>query len=108
MAYAYTKNRIRKEVADSLDKKPISQISVKEIAEVCEISRNTFYYYYQDIYDVLSDIFQIELDRVIGKFSITGSWEESFILATSFAMEHKNGNIVQSLQRGLRTQPKVS
>lgn len=101
MAYAYTKNLIRKEVVDSLDKKPISQISVKEIAEACEISRNTFYYYYQDIYDVLSDIFQIELDRVIGKFSITGSWEESFILATSFAMEHKRCvyHIYHSMQR---------
>lgn len=101
MAHAYTKNLIREKVVDSLDKKPIAQISVKEIAEACEISRNTFYYYYQDIYAVLSDIFQLELDRVIGKYSVTGSWEESFILATSFAMEHRRCiyHVYHSMQR---------
>lgn len=89
MAHAYTKNLIREKVVELLDKKPISQISVKEIAAACEISRNTFYYYYQDVYDVLSDIFQIEMERVVGKYNVTGSWEESFIWATNFAMEHR-------------------
>ena len=89
MAQAYTRNLIRDKVVDALDRKPISQISVKEISEACEISRNTFYYYYQDIYAVLSDIFERDLERVIGKYNVTGSWEESFIWATSFAMEHR-------------------
>lgn len=101
VAHAYTKNLIREKVVDYLDKKPIAQISVKEIAEACEISRNTFYYYYQDVYDVLSDIFNIELERVIGKYSMTGSWEDSFIWATSFAMEHRRCiyHVYHSMQR---------
>ena len=101
MAHAYTKDLIRRKVVDCLDRKPISQISVKEIAAACEISRNTFYYYYQDIYAVLSDIFSIELDRVIGRYGMTGSWEDSFIWATSFAMEHRRCiyHVYHSMQR---------
>ena len=101
MAHAYTKNLIREKLVEYLDKKPIAQISVKEIAAACEISRNTFYYYYQDVYAVLSDIFSIELDRVIGQYDMTGSWEESFILATGFAMEHRRCiyHVYHSMQR---------
>ena len=101
MAQAYTKNLIREKLIEALDVKPISQISVKEISEACEISRNTFYYYYQDIYAVLTDILERDLERVISKFSDTGSWEESFIWATSFAMEHRKCiyHIYHSMQR---------
>lgn len=101
MAQAYTENLIREKLIEYLDQKPISQISVMEIAKACEISRNTFYYYYQDIYAVLSDILQLELDRVIGKYTITGSWVESFIWATSFAMQHRKCiyHIYHSMQR---------
>ncbi len=89
MAHAYTKELIRQAFIECLDKKPIAAISVKEIADRCEISRNTFYYYYQDIYAVLSDIFHMELEKVLGQYSTTKSWEESFIQATSFALEHR-------------------
>lgn len=101
MAHAYTKNLIREKLIECLDQKPITQISVKEISEACEISRNTFYYYYQDIYAVLSDIFSIELNRVIGQYGATGSWEESFIWATRFAMDHRRCiyHVYHSMQR---------
>ena len=99
MAHAYTKELIRRTVVECLDKKPIAKISVKEVADRCEISRNTFYYYYQDIYAVLSDIFQLELEQVLGKYS--GSWEDSFIQATSFALEHRQCiyHVYHSMQR---------
>ncbi len=34
------------------EKKPINKITVREIVEECELTRNTFYYHFHDIYDV--------------------------------------------------------
>ncbi|MBP5660598.1 MAG: TetR/AcrR family transcriptional regulator C-terminal domain-containing protein [Lachnospiraceae bacterium] len=35
------------------EKKPLKKITVGEIVKVCGITRNTFYYHFHDIYDVL-------------------------------------------------------
>lgn len=34
------------------EKKPINKITVREIVAECEMTRNTFYYHFHDIYDV--------------------------------------------------------
>ncbi|MGI6176527.1 MAG: TetR/AcrR family transcriptional regulator C-terminal domain-containing protein [Christensenellales bacterium] len=47
-----------------LDKKPLSKITVTEIIEACEISRNTFYYYFQDIYDLVDYLFSKEIEKL--------------------------------------------
>lgn len=36
--------------------KPLTEITVRELAEACDINRGTFYMYYQDIYDMLNQI----------------------------------------------------
>ncbi|MDY4491271.1 MAG: TetR/AcrR family transcriptional regulator, partial [Candidatus Faecousia sp.] len=45
----FTKKAIRDSFVKLLNEKPISQITVKDIVEDCGVNRNTFYYYYQDL-----------------------------------------------------------
>lgn len=47
------KNKIAETLVSLSQKKPINKITVKELSEECGVSRQTFYYYYQDIVDVL-------------------------------------------------------
>ncbi len=84
-----------------LNERPLDKITVKDIAKACNINRNTFYYHYTDIYALLSEIFQTELQRVIGEYNDTLSWEESFLLATKFALENQKAiyHIYNSMQR---------
>lgn len=84
-----------------LNERPLNKITVKDIATACEINRNTFYYYYTDIYALLSEIFQIELQTVIDEYNDTLSWEESFIVAARFALENKIAiyHVYNSMQR---------
>lgn len=89
MAQQYTKKMIREVFIKMLNERPLNKITVKDIATACEINRNTFYYYYTDIYALLSEIFQIELQTVIDEYNDTLSWEESFIVAARFALENK-------------------
>lgn len=53
-----TKNTIGKSLHKLLQKKPLDEITVKEIVEDCGISRQTFYYHFQDIYGVVEWRFQ--------------------------------------------------
>lgn len=97
----YTKEMIRQVFIKMLNEHPLNKITVKDIATVCEINRNTFYYYYKDVYELLSEIFQTELQTVIDEYSDTLSWEESFLLATKFALENKKAiyHVYNSMQR---------
>lgn len=38
--------------------KQINRITVKNITDACGVTRNTFYYYFHDIYDVLNSFFE--------------------------------------------------
>lgn len=101
MAQQYTKKKIREEFIKILNERPLNKITVKDIASACEINRNTFYYYYTDVYALLSELFQTELQTVIDEYNDTFSWEESFIVATKFALENKIAinHVYNSIQR---------
>ena len=101
MAKKYTKNLIREVFIKMLNEKPLDKITVTDIAKKCEINRNTFYYHYQDIYEILTEIFQKEIQKVIDEYNDTLSWEESFLLAAEFALENKRAiyHIYNSVRR---------
>lgn len=101
MVQQYTKKMIRKEFIKMLNERTLNKITVKDIAAACEINRNTFYYYYTDIYALLSELFQIELQKVIDEYNDTLSWEESFIVAAKFALDNKTAiyHVYNSMQR---------
>ncbi|MFW5994443.1 MAG: TetR/AcrR family transcriptional regulator C-terminal domain-containing protein [Halanaerobiaceae bacterium] len=101
MARQYTKNLIREVFVQMLNKKPLDKITVKDIAEKCDINRNTFYYHYADIYEILSEIFEREIQRIIKEYNETLSWEESFLVAARFALENKKAifHVYHSMRR---------
>ena len=49
----FTKEIIAKTFTELLDEKPMSKITVKDIVERCGVNRNTFYYHFKDIPDVV-------------------------------------------------------
>lgn len=101
MAQQYTRNMIRSVFIEMLDERPLDGITVTDLVSRCEINRKTFYYYYQDLYAVLSEIFQSELDRVLARSMDANSWEEGFIEAVSFASEHRRAidHVYHSMRR---------
>lgn len=89
MAQQYTRKVIREVFVKMLNERPLNKITVKDIVLACEINRNTFYYYYPDLYSILTEIFETELQKVIEEYNDTLSWEDSFLVATQFALENR-------------------
>lgn len=84
-----TKKLIYDTFIELLEKKPFDRITVKDIVEACEINRNTFYYYYSDIYDLLEEIFMKELNELVEAHKEGKSWATSFIKVAYTAYDHK-------------------
>ena len=67
-----TKRRLREGLLQLLEGKPINEISVKELTELVDVNRGTFYFHYQDIYDLLRDMeteFFDQFDRTLSENS---------------------------------------
>ena len=60
-----TKQAIIDYVISKAEKKPLKQITIGEIGKAVGITRNTFYYYFKDIYDVLDQAISVEFAKLI-------------------------------------------
>lgn len=89
MSKNYTEDLIKKEFMNLLDKKTLNKITVTELAKKCDIERKTFYYHYENLEQLIKEIFESELDVVIEEFNENLSWEDSFISAATFILENK-------------------
>ena len=61
LAKNYTKDLIRKEFINLLNKKTLNNVTVTELARNCSIERKTFYYHYENLTELVKEIFQEEL-----------------------------------------------
>ena len=64
-----TQRAIREAFLQLRAKKPLERISVKELAELAEISKATFYLHYQDIYDLSEQLQQEAIQRSLDQIS---------------------------------------
>ena len=96
---SFTKKEIISTFFKLLEQKPLSKITVKNIVEACGINRNTFYYYYKDIYDLVDDIFIIESEKVMSQNPVHGHWQEGCLQSMHYLVEHSMiiHNVVNSI-----------
>jgi len=101
MAKQYTKNLIKEEFIKLLEEKSFNLITISEIANKCEINRNTFYYHYEDIYTLVKEVLADEIKKVDQEFDSSSSWEKSLITASSFFLEKKKAaqNLFKSIDK---------
>lgn len=85
---SFTKKEIIAAFFRLLEQKPLSKITVKSIVEECGINRNTFYYHYKDIYDLVDDIFNTETFKVTSQNPVHGHWQDGCIQSMHYLQEH--------------------
>ena len=63
-----TKKKLRDGLLQLMQEKPVNEITVKELTDLADINRGTFYTHYSDVYDMirtLEDEFFADLDRIL-------------------------------------------
>lgn len=74
------------------------KITVRDIVDDCEINRNTFYYYFQDIYALVEEVFCIWTEDLLRALEEAKDITEGLETVTAWAVAHKKA--VLHLYRG--------
>ena len=84
----FTKRAIIDSFVKLLNERPLSKITVKDIVEDCGINRNSFYYHFQDIPNLLNEV-TIEQTNKIGTFSEGETLAEGIETMLKYVVENK-------------------
>ena len=85
------KTSINKAFWELLRELPLDQITVISLCERANVNRQTFYYYYQNIVDLLKDVLFAEIYDEVSKGRAYDTWKHGFLTTTCFI---KNNNFV--------------
>ena len=91
-----TKKRLQEGLLTLLQKKPINQITVKELTELVDVNRGTFYFHYTDVYDMLhktEDRFFNDFNNVLNGKELKSSDELYPYLVEIFSFLEKNSDM---------------
>ena len=72
-----------------LKKCPFSKITIQKLAGQCGVNRQTFYYHFQDIRDLIEWICIDEVDNILEKKDECEKWEDKFLLIFKIMEEEK-------------------
>lgn len=76
-----------------LNEKSLDKITVKDVIELAEINRNTFYYHFEDLYALLYTVFSEEAKHYRCNIDENGTFYEEYIRAASVFMDNRNAII---------------
>lgn len=74
-----TKRALEASLKNLLLQKPLSKITINDIAEDCGISRMTFYYHFKDIYDLVEWACVEDAARALEGKKTYDTWQEGFL-----------------------------
>lgn len=83
-----TKRTLSESLKKAMKKKPFQKITVSELIQDCDINRKTFYYHFEDIYDLLKWTLEQEAINVVKHFDLLVDYEE----AINFIMDYVESN----------------
>lgn len=96
-----TKRALATSLKKLLAQKPLSKITISDITEDCGMNRMTFYYHFQDIYDLIDWICQEEGGRALQGRKDYATWQEGFTALCRAVIENRSfiQGVYHSVQR---------
>lgn len=84
-----TKRALGSSLKKLLRERSLDHITVKDLVEDCEVNRQTFYYHFQDLYDLLRWVFEEEAKQVVADQKDAETWREGYLRAFQYARENR-------------------
>lgn len=99
----FTEEAIKQAFLALLEQKSVSKITVKDIVESCGVNRNTFYYHFSSIPDLVEELVSDFTREIIKENAPVKSLEECIEIGAKMALEHKRVllNIYNSSNRSV-------
>ena len=84
-----TKKIIRDAFWELLEEKPYNKITVQDIVNRCQVNRNTFYYHFEDKYDLVNWYFQSGITQFLVERGAYTSWDSLLAAIKDYFLENK-------------------
>ena len=84
-----TKRALEQSLKNLLLKKPLTKITINDIAEDCGINRMTFYYHFKDIYDLVEWCCIEDARKALDEKRTYDTWQQGFIQLFEAVRENK-------------------
>lgn len=84
-----TKRALEQSLKNLLLKKPLTKITVGDIADDCGINRMTFYYHFKDIYDLVEWSCLEDAKRALDEKKTYDTWQAGFLQIFEAVQENK-------------------
>jgi len=84
-----TKRALEASLKKLLLKKPLDKITISDIADDCGMNRMTFYYHFQDIYDLIDWSFAEEAEKILAGKKSYETWQEGYLQLFLSILENK-------------------
>lgn len=85
----HTKKAIREGFLALLNEETVDKISIVDIARRSQVNRNTVYYYYEDVNDIVEDILSLEVQRIRDMEINASTWPDVYKQVTAFARTNR-------------------
>lgn len=85
----FTRRAIKEAFTSLLEERPLNDITVKDIVERCGINRNSFYYHFQDLPQLLETVIIESADEIISHIPESFSLEEGLTTVLERLVENK-------------------
>lgn len=85
-----TKKALAASLKKLLENKPLDKITVIDITEDCEVNRQTFYYHFRDIYDLIEWIYLNEASKALDGKKTYDTWQEGFLQIFEYLQKNKS------------------
>ncbi|QCR30848.1 TetR/AcrR family transcriptional regulator [Lysinibacillus sp. SGAir0095] len=97
-----TKQILAISLKELMKNKPLEKISIRELTENANVNRQTFYYHFEDIYDLLKWTFQQETIQLLDVHENSLLWKEGLLELFKYLEANKDFCLcaLQSLGRG--------
>lgn len=86
----HTKMALAQSLKKVMKIKPFSKVTVSELIKDCNINRNTFYYHFTDIYDLLKWMFEQEAVNVVKRIDLLLDTEEAMRFVVNYVDENQH------------------
>ncbi len=84
-----TKRALEQSLKNLLLKKPLTKITINDIAEDCGINRMTFYYHFKDIYDLVEWSCLEDARRALDEKKTYDTWQQGLLQIFEAVQENK-------------------
>ena len=99
----FTEDAIKKAFLELMQHKSVNKITVRDIVEACGINRNTFYYHFDNIPDLVETIVRDTTESLVKENASVRSLEECITIGAEVALKHRRAllNIYNSSNRSV-------